>query len=222
MIKFFYKILIFKFIILLFFVFGLGSLSSFSEAKEAEKNAASLNLGIYGGQINDIAISVDPDSNKMTLFAASYMGDGLYKSTDEGKNWESVKTKNLGNGEDTFKNHAVNVVKVAQSNNNIIWVAYDSYLQKSEDGGKTWEFVNNMQLGCEGCEGKDDDGRKCKSLAIDPTNSDIVYVGTCEPFSSSTNSGAIYRTTNGGESWIKMKKEFGSSSTVVDIAIDPT
>ena len=45
------------------------------------------NLGLYGGQIYDIAI--DP-TNPDKMFAGSYMGDGLFVTTDGGDSWQVV------------------------------------------------------------------------------------------------------------------------------------
>ena len=65
------------------------------------------NLGLYGGQINDIAI--DP-LNPAKMFVGAYMGDGLYLTKDGGKTWRAVETENEPEGEGTFKNHVVNAV----------------------------------------------------------------------------------------------------------------
>ena len=80
------------------------------------------NLGLYGGQIYDIAI--DPD-NPDRIFAGSYMGDGLFLSQDGGRNWIPVEMENVNEGEDSFKNHAVFAVKIAPSDNSIIWAAHN-------------------------------------------------------------------------------------------------
>ena len=62
------------------------------------------NLGLYGGQIYDIAI--DPN-NPDKMFAGIYCGDGLFVSTDGGNSWSAVELLNQLAGEDTFRNHAV-------------------------------------------------------------------------------------------------------------------
>ncbi|MCK4487986.1 MAG: hypothetical protein KAU38_14665, partial [Desulfobacterales bacterium] len=58
------------------------------------------------------------------------------------------------------------------------------------------------------------------SLAIDPTNPDIVYVGTGGP-NNADSPGAIYKTEDGGEHWKKMNQGADLDYTVVDLAIDP-
>ena len=127
------------------------------------------NLGLYGGQILDIAI--DP-SNPDKMFAGSYMGDGLFLTEDGGTTWRPVETDNEPEGEGTFKNHKVFAVKIAPSNNNVIWVAHNQWAEKSIDGGQTWTHIQNqtMQRDCQNCGGEGDNFRFCTSVAIDPTD----------------------------------------------------
>ncbi|HEC78012.1 MAG TPA: T9SS type A sorting domain-containing protein [candidate division WOR-3 bacterium] len=54
------------------------------------------------------------------------------------------------------------------------------------------------------------------AVAIDPTNSNIVYAGGDE-----SSSVAIYKTTNGGNSWSKLPCTGLSGTTVYSLAIDP-
>ena len=196
-----------------------------------------INLGLYGGQIYEIAIDPD-DSDKM--FAGACYGDGLYLTEDGGDNWEPVLTGHEGgelDGEATFRNTAVWAVKIAPSNHNIIWVAHNYGLEKSTDGGATWTHISNstIQQDCTSCGGADDDLRYCRSLVIDPSDPDTVYVGTSGPGGSVSN-GAIYKTTDGGDNWAKLGL-FGTInffgvypavldhefySTVQNIAIHPT
>ncbi|PXF60273.1 MAG: hypothetical protein C4B58_00055 [Deltaproteobacteria bacterium] len=187
--------------------FGLASYAVSQEVK------AWTNLGLYGGQIYDIAIN---PSNPDKMFAGTYMGDGLYVTSDGGRNWQAV--------DDTFKDHAVLAVKIAPSNNNVIWVAYNYWVEKSTDEGKTWTHISirDMQWNCQNCGGVGDGNRFCISLAIDPSDPQTVYVGTAGPdegyFGSS---GATYKTMDGGTTWTKTNQGNDFDYTVVDIDIDP-
>jgi long-subunit fatty acid transport protein/photosystem II stability/assembly factor-like uncharacterized protein len=184
------------------------------------------NLGLYGGQVLDIA--ADPsDPNK--LFAACSLGDGLYVSTDGGQHWSPVVAAETITGEDTFKNHVVWDVAIAPGNPDIIWAAHDYWVEKSVDGGVTWRHIRNssMQSTCSGCP-PDDNFRICLAVAIDPHNPDVVYVGTGGPGGSETN-GAIYKTVDGGDTWTKLgtvRDYDGNPLTdfhqpIYDIEIDP-
>ena len=183
------------------------------------------NTGLYGGHFPAIAIDpTDPDK----IFAGAALGDGLFVSDDGGQNWRPVDTGGQVRGEDTFKNHVVWDVDIAPSNPDVIWVAHNEFVEKSVDGGATWQHIRNdtMQVGTGGPP--DDDFRICYTVAIDPTDPDIVYVGTGGPNGSTVN-GAIYKTVNGGSSWEKISfiKDFFKNDIqdfaqpVRDIKIDP-
>ncbi len=55
------------------------------------------------------------------------------------------------------------------------------------------------------------------TIAIDPTNSSIVYVGGSE-----NNLSAIYKTTNGGTNWTKLIATGLGDTVVLALAIDPS
>jgi photosystem II stability/assembly factor-like uncharacterized protein len=201
----------FKFLVIVFLALLIFPTSSISQSARVWSN-----LGLYGGQIYDIAI--DP-SNPDKMFIGSHLGDGLFVSIDGGEQWEAVAAGEKIWGEDTFKNHAVWAIEIALSNSNVIWAVHNVWAEKSTDGGQTWTHILNgdMQRDCAGCGGAGDDFRFCRSLAIDPVDPNIVYVGTGGPLNTYAL-GAIYKTENGGATWTKVV-EF--DHTVVDLDIDP-
>ncbi len=203
----------------LFIVLFSSGFLSFPLSSSSQGVEAWTNLGLFGGQIYDIAI--DP-SNPDKMFVGAYMGDGLYMTKDGGKTWRAVEAENEPEGEGTFKNHAVWAVKIALSNHKVVWAAHNQWVEKSVDGGETWIHILNstMQRDCEGCGGDGDNFRFCRSVAIDPTDSEVVYVGTGGPWSSYP-SGAIYKTEDGGETWEKMNQGNDFDHSVTDIDIDP-
>ena len=177
------------------------------------------NLGLYGGQIYDIAI--DPDDPEK-MFAGSYMGDGLFVTTDGGDFWQPVEMEHRYEDEDTFKNHAVWAVKIAPSDSRVVWAAHNYWVAKSTDGGVNWVHIRNsaMQRDCAGCGGEGDNFRFCRALAIDPTDPLRVYVGTGGPWGA-YSPGAVYRTEDGGLNWTKANRGDDFDYGVTDIAVDP-
>ncbi|MBP1732960.1 MAG: hypothetical protein H6Q55_3389, partial [Deltaproteobacteria bacterium] len=193
-------------------LFGLRS-SSFTQGLQVWTN-----LGLYGGQIYDIAIDpLNPDR----MFVGSYLGDGLFVTSDGGNTWRAVEASNDPPGEATFKNHAVWAVKIAPSDHNVIWAAHDSWVEKSTDGGNTWThtFNRDMQRDCQNCGGESDDLRFCRSIAIHPSDPDTVYVGTGGPDERAAN-GAIYKTTDGGITWTKLNGGANFNYSIISIAFD--
>ena len=213
------------FLIIVAFLFLCNPSSSFAQGVEVFEK-----LGFSGGHIHDIAI--DP-SNPDKMFAGVYMSDGLYMTLDGGISWQAVERNGDPEmmGEDDFKNHANFAVKIAPNKSNIVWVAHNYWVEKSEDGGQTWTHIWNsaMQRDCANCGGSGDDFRFCMSLAIDPSNPDIVYVGTAGPGNTYIN-GAIYKTVDGGITWTKLNSnitdpngdpESDFNYPVIGLAIDP-
>jgi photosystem II stability/assembly factor-like uncharacterized protein len=78
---------------------------------------------------------------------------------------------------------------------NVIWIASAHGVFKSEDSGKTWA----LRLG-----GPPD---FFSPIAIDPTDSDIVYTGTgyTPRFGAGWATGNLYKTLDGGKTWKDMR-----------------
>ena len=215
--------------VLVFFILLALVLCGFPSSSMSQGAEVWTNLGLYGGQIYDIAI--DP-TNPDKMFAGSYMGDGLFMTTDGGDSWQAVvaaEAEDMG-GEDSFKNHAVYAVKIAPSNNDVIYAAHNYWVEKSTDGGQTWIHIYNgtMQRDCTNCPAYDQ-FRFCYAVAIDPDDPQTVYVGTGGRYTDYEPCGAIYKTEDGGENWTKMNGPADScypgsgnfDFSVVDLSIDP-
>jgi len=131
------------------------------------------------------------------------IGDGIYKSTDEGQNWINMGLKN---------SERIASIVVNPDNSDEVFVAVlgalwgDSEhrgIYKTMDGGKTWDkiFYVNATTGC-------------SELIMDPKNSQIMYAAfwefrrTAYSFNSGGNNSALYKTTDGGKSWDKIHNGF--------------
>ncbi len=145
------------------------------------------------------------------------MGDGVYKSTDAGKTWNHI-------GLDHTR-HISDVI-IDPTNPNIIFVAAqgaqygtsaDRGIYRSRDGGSSWEnvlFVN--------------DKTGASSLSMDMNNPLILYAAMWEhqrypwTMESGGKGSALYKSTDGGTTWDKMKvglpEEFGKAGISVSRA----
>lgn len=136
-------------------------------------------------------LAVHP-TNPTTIYGAGrkYVSSANYdmvflKSTDSGLNWTSTSLE-IGGYSYGWS------VAIDPSNPNTIYLGgsgytttYNPKVYKSTDGGSTWNEVYTATA-----------GYYVYSVAVHPTNSDIVYAGTYLD--------GIYRTTDGGSSWTKV------------------
>lgn len=156
--------------------------------------------------IGDIAV----DWNNKVLYVgtgennssrSSYAGYGLFKSTDNGKNWE-----HLGLAE----SHHIGRVILHPTNPDIIWVASLGHLYstnsergiyRTEDGGKTWTktlFINDQSGIIE--------------LIINPENPEHLIAAAWQKdrkawdFIESGEGSGLYKSTDGGVSWINISE----------------
>ncbi len=144
-------------------------------------------------------------------------GDGIYRSPDGGKNWENMGLK---------ESQHISKIVIHPENSDIIWVAAqgplwnkggDRGVYKSTDGGKTWKKT----LG-------DDEWTGATDIAIDPRNPDRLYAATWQrhrnvaAYMGGGPGTGIYRSTDGGENWQKLKTGLPSSNMgKIGLAISP-
>ncbi len=167
-----------------------------------------------GGRVVDFAV---PLQEPYTFYVATATG-GLWKTINNGHSFEPVfDNKNV---------ISIGDIAVSQSDHNIVWVGtgepngsgsdpgvpyWGDGVYKSTDGGMTWE---NMGLR---------DSFHIGRIVIHPKNPDIVYVAALGHFYSSNQERGLYKTTDGGKTWIKTLEVTldGRYVGVADVVMDP-
>ncbi|MFP4488984.1 MAG: WD40/YVTN/BNR-like repeat-containing protein [Bacteroidales bacterium] len=143
---------------------------------------------LTSGRLSDLA--VNPDDHSEFYVAAS--AGGVWKTSNGGLTFDPIF--------DDQGSFSIGCLAMDPSNHNVIWVgtgennnqrsvSYGDGLYKSIDGGRSWEKV--------GLEESEHIGM----IAIDPRNTDVVYVAAYGPVWSAGGDRGIYKTTDGGESW---------------------
>ena len=140
-----------------------------------------------------------------TEFRGNIMqGDGVYKSTDAGKTWKSIGLRN---------SQSISRVCIHPTNPDIIYVSVLGHafgpneergVFKTTDGGVTWKKVlyKGDQAGAE-------------DLVIDAQNPEIIYATIWQVYRTpykmwaDTGISALYKSTNGGETWTELTKNPG-------------
>jgi len=100
----------------------------------------------------------------------------------------------------------VNMVAVAPTSTNTLYLASQRDLLVSNDKGANWETYTQALPSV------------VSSLAVNPTNSNILYAGM--------HSQGMYLSTDGGKTWQSLTRNFSNEaigqSTVTAITVDPT
>ncbi len=185
----------------------------------SDKNFKSNNIG---------AMAIAPSNSKIIYVGTGdsaprntvLTGEGMYKSTDGGKNWTFI-----GLGE----THIISRILVDPQNPDVVYVAAlghlfganpDRGVFKSTDGGRTWQKILYV-----------DDETGAISLAIDPSRPRVVYASMWQmsrthwTFSSGGPGSGIYKSTDGGANWTNISHRPGLPTGIfgrTGIAVAPS
>ncbi len=144
-------------------------------------------------------------------------GDGVYRSTDGGQNWENLGLK---------KSEHISRIIVHPENPDIVWVAAqgplwtkggERGLYKTTDGGRNWKKV----LGDEEWVGVTD-------IVMDPRDPDRLYAAawqrhrTVAAYMGGGPGTGLHRSTDGGETWEELTEGLPESDMgKIGLAISP-
>ena len=173
-------------------------------------NAGSVFKSIFDKYCQSIgAIAIDQKNPKVIYVGTGEsnmrnsvsIGDGIYKSTDAGDNWNKI-------GLDSTEH--ISKIIIDHSNPNIIYVSVPGPLWSSSkhrglyrsiDAGKTFEkiFYINENTGC-------------ADISMDPRNAQTLYATTWEfrrlpySFNSGGAGSGIYKSVDAGKTWKELSK----------------
>ena len=158
------------------------------------------------------AVELDPNDPDNTIYVGTgetwtrnsvSIGDGLYKSEDGGTSWKKIGLE---------KSERIASVLVNPKNSKEIYAGVLGALWgdseergvfKSIDGGETWKKILFV-----------DPKTGCADLAIDPNDPLTLYASMWEfrrtawSFTSGGGNSALYKSTDGGDSWNKIHTGF--------------
>ncbi|MCB1050777.1 MAG: glycosyl hydrolase [Acidobacteria bacterium] len=166
-----------------------------------------LGPALTSGRISDFA--VDPrDHNHYYVAVAS---GGVWETKNGGAQFNPIF--------DGQTSYSIGCLALDPSNPNTLWVGtgennsqrsvgYGDGLYRSRDGGQSWEHM--------GLKDSEHIGR----IAIDPTNSDRVWVAAQGPLWASGGDRGLYRTVDGGKTWKKVL-DISANTGVNEVWLDP-
>ncbi len=167
----------------------------------------SIGPAVTSGRVS--AFAVDP--NDRSKYYVAVASGGVWKTVNAGTTWTPVF-----DNEGAF---SIGAIALDPKNPATVWVgtgeynaqrsvAYGDGVYRSDDGGKSWR---NM-----GLKTSEHIGR----IAIDPRDSNVVFVAAQGPLWSAGGERGLYKTTDGGKTW-KAVISISENTGVTEVVIDP-
>ena len=167
----------------------------------------SIGPALTSGRISDFAVNPKKSSE---YYVATSSG-GVWKTTNAGTTFMPIF--------DRQGSYSIGCVTMDPNNHNVVWVgtgennnqrsvAYGDGVYKTADGGKTWKNV--------GLKTSEHIGM----IAVDPRDSDVVYVAAYGPLWRAGGERGLYKTTGGGKSW-KAVLTISEHTGISEVYLDP-
>lgn len=171
---------------------------------------ANISDGYFGGSVGSIAVAPSDQNviyvgcGEKTVRGNVSYGDGVWKSEDAGETWVSCGLKN---------SRHVTRIRIHPDNPDIVYAAVlgdlfkdspERGVYKSTDGGKTWKKTLFASVSAGAMD-----------LCMDPVNHRILYATTWNvrrtPYSLSSGGegSALWKSTDGGETWKNISSSEG-------------
>lgn len=194
----------------------ISALYQAQEFREKAKSSREESLWEFAGPVNTGGRLSDVEMHPSDIQTA-YLGaasGGVFKSTDQGMNWEPIFDEALS--------LSIGDIAIAPSNPDILYVgtgeanagggslAYDGVgIYRSDDAGDNWEYI--------GLE----ESRNVGRMVVDPRDPNVLYVAAMGSLFADSPERGIFKTSDGGDNWEKVL--YVSDSTgAIDVVIHPT
>ncbi|MCH8825092.1 MAG: glycosyl hydrolase [Planctomycetes bacterium] len=173
----------------------------------AALKARSIGPALMSGRIGDFAVN----PNNHSEYYVAVCSGGVWKTTNNGTTFSPIF--------DSQGSYSIGCVEIDPSNTNVVWVgtgesnsqrsvSFGDGVYKSIDGGKTFK---NMGL---------HESEHIGMIAIDPRNSDIVYVAAQGPLWRDGGDRGLYKTIDGGKTWQRIL-HINDDTGANEIHLDP-
>lgn len=158
------------------------------------------------------SVAVSGVPSRPNEFYMGTCGGGLWKTTNAGVDWSCIS-------DGFFKTASIGAIGVSASQPDTVYVGmgetdirgnitHGDGVYKTTDGGSTWTNV--------GLEAT----KYISRVKVHPTNPNIVYVAALGPVYGPSTQRGVYKSTDGGQSWLKILY-VDDRSGAVDLQFDP-
>lgn len=170
-------------------------------------SARSLGPALLSGRVGDIAVN----PMKRSEFYVAACSGGVWKTTNGGLSFRPVF--------DGYGSFSIGCLALDPGDASTVWVgtgennsqrsvSWGDGVYVSRDAGKSFRNVGLPQSGHIGM------------IAIDPRDSDVVYVAAMGPLWSSGGERGLYKTTNGGAAWSRVL-HISEDTGINEVHLDP-
>ncbi|MCD4683163.1 MAG: hypothetical protein K8R86_07770, partial [Bacteroidales bacterium] len=167
----------------------------------------SIGPAFTSGRIADFAVNPNNHSEYYVAVACGH----IWKTTNNGTTFKPIFDKN--------GTYSIGCLKMDPKNPNVVWagtgennhqraLGYGNGVYKTVDGGKSWK---NMGL---------KESRQIGMIAIDPSNTNVVYVAAEGSVWGPGGDRGLYKTVDGGENWEKIL-EISEHTGVNNVVLHP-
>ena len=170
--------------------------------------ARNIGSAAMSGRIS--ALDAVHEGQRLTIYVGAASG-GVWKSVNGGTTFKPVFDK--------AGTQSIGAIAIDPKNPKVIWagtgeswtrnsVSIGDGIYKSVDGGDNW---TNLGL---------KDSERITKIAIDPSDSNTVYVCVPGKLWSDSDERGVYKTTDGGRSWTKVLKGANASTGCSMLSLD--
>jgi photosystem II stability/assembly factor-like uncharacterized protein len=170
--------------------------------------ARNIGSAAMSGRIS--AIDAVPEGNRVTLYVGAASG-GVWKSVNGGTTFKPVFDKQPV--------QSIGAIAIDPKNPKTVWVgtgeawtrnsvSYGDGVYKSTDGGDNWTSVGLPT------------SERVAKIAIDPADTNTVYVCVPGRLWSDSDDRGVYKTTDGGKSWTNVLKGANASTGCSMLSLD--
>jgi len=167
----------------------------------------SIGPAFTSGRIADLSVNPNNHSEYYVAVASGH----IWKTTNNGTTWNPIF--------ENYGAYSIGCLMMDPNNTNVLWagtgennhqraLGYGNGVYKTEDGGASW---TNMGL---------KESRQIGMIAIDPRDSDVVYVAAEGSAWGPGGDRGLYKTIDGGQNWEKVL-EISENTGINNVVLDP-